>query len=93
MYQVGAQQDQGQELLHLELCQHFVQFADLVAECYQADQHQKVAVVQVVLAGLVSTLPRWWGLSGFFIFVALLIIVVIVTEFVLFPSAANYAEN
>ncbi len=48
------------------------------------------ALAVIVLAGLASILPRWWGLIGFFTFVALLLIVIIITEFVLFPSAANY---
>ena len=47
----------------------------------------------VLLAGLVSTLPRLWGLTGFLLFVSLLIIVVIITEFVLFPSSASRAED
>jgi hypothetical protein len=47
------------------------------------------ALAVVVLSGLVSTLPRWWGLCGFLIFIALLFIVVIITEFVLFPPAAD----
>lgn len=47
----------------------------------------------VVIAALLTTLPRWWGLTGFFTVGSLLIVGVIITDFILFPSAASYGEE
>ena len=40
----------------------------------------------IVLAGMVSSLPRWWGLTLFCLALTVLMIGVIVTEFILFPT-------
>ncbi len=46
-----------------------------------------------VIAAMLTTIPRWWGLTGFFAVGSLLIVGVIVTDFILFPSAASYGEE
>ena len=43
-------------------------------------------LASATFAGLLVALPRWWGLIIFFDVVALILIVVILTEFVLFPK-------
>jgi len=40
----------------------------------------------IVLAGMLSALPRWWGLTLFCLALTVLMIGVIVTEFILFPT-------
>jgi hypothetical protein len=39
-----------------------------------------------VLAGMLSSLPRWWGLTLFCLALTVLMIGVIITEFILFPT-------
>ncbi|MEK9165199.1 MAG: hypothetical protein AAB342_07555 [Chloroflexota bacterium] len=46
-----------------------------------------------VMAAMLTTLPRWWGLTGFFTGGSLLIVGVIITDFVLFPSAAIHGDE
>ena len=40
----------------------------------------------IVLAGMLSSLPRWWGLTLFCLALTVLMIGVIITEFILFPT-------
>ncbi len=42
-----------------------------------------------VIAAMLTTVPRWWGLTGFFTVGSLLIVGIIITDFILFPSAAS----
>lgn len=40
----------------------------------------------IMLAGMLSSLPRWWGLTLFCLALTVLMIGVIITEFILFPT-------
>lgn len=46
-----------------------------------------------VIAATLTTIPRWWGLTGFFTVGSLLIFGVIITDFILFPSAESYGPE
>ncbi len=52
-----------------------------------------LSVLAVIVAlSMLFILPRWWVLSGFFFFVAIMLIGIIFTEFVLFPGRPRRAK-
>lgn len=55
----------------------------------QSLAHASSALAVLGTIGLLTTLPRWWGLIIFFDSVALILIVVILTEIVLLPRPKN----
>ena len=46
-----------------------------------------------VITAMLTSVPRWWGLTGFFTVASLLIVGVIITDLILFPSAASYGQE
>lgn len=51
------------------------------------------ALAVLVFLDLLLTLPRWWGLSMLIFFIAVMLIFIIFTQFVLFPTKTDRGER
>jgi hypothetical protein len=51
------------------------------------------ALAVLVFLDMLLIFPGWWGLSMLFFFLSIMLVVIIVTQFMLFPTSADRGER